>query len=519
MIMFKSIMKKFKSKKLSFFAALMLLIALPVSVWAAWGPSRPVFDYNNPAQQVGSMDGPVFNSFINAPNYGDERNFTTSSQSGAANWTSRNAVAPGDEVDVRVYVHNNANEATNTAEYDHKGIARNTRVRVDVPEGLANGFDVTGYVSADNATPAVVYDSTELINDSQAFGLTYKPGSARIYNNGPWTNGIPLSDDVVSAGGAQIGYDALNGEFPGCFDYKAVVIITLKVEAPELDFSKQVTTPGASEWHEEITAGVGDTVSWLISFENTGSAVMNNVTIRDEVPTSLDIVPGSITAFDVNRPDGEVLPDTALSAGGVNLGNYGVNGGGYVRFRTVINESALDECLARNVAYGRGHNVPEQSDDAVVVIEDCVPVEPVYSCDLLEMTNIGGNTYQFETQYTAEGGAMVQNFSYNFGDGSEALLTDMSSVEYTYSEPGTYVASVTVNVLVDGEVQEATSQACTASTKIAPVTPDEPVKPVTPSPAQPTMLPVTGVGSLIGLFAATSAAGTIGYRLLLTRRG
>src|SRR5476651_585071 len=45
------------------------------TAFAGWTPDRPVFDWNNPAQQVGSTTGPVFNSFINTPFYGDERTF------------------------------------------------------------------------------------------------------------------------------------------------------------------------------------------------------------------------------------------------------------------------------------------------------------------------------------------------------------------------------------------------------------------------------------------------------------
>src|SRR5690349_12346600 len=64
------------------------VLAIPASVLAGFGPNRPTFDYNkfdpsksctDPSQangRCGSMDGPVFNSFINTPSYGDERNFT-----------------------------------------------------------------------------------------------------------------------------------------------------------------------------------------------------------------------------------------------------------------------------------------------------------------------------------------------------------------------------------------------------------------------------------------------------------
>src|SRR5690606_16837369 len=248
------------------------------------------------------LNGPVFNSFINTPTYGDERNFTTASPAGTAQWRDGNTVTPGQEVEVRVFVHNNANVETNDEDSNFVGVARNTRVRIAIPDGVANGFDVTGYVSADNAKPKQVYDSTPLTNANQAFDLEYVPGSAKIFNNGPWKNGRALSDDVVNANGALIGFDALNGSLPGCFEYQAVVIVKLKVKAPELEIKKQVTTPGSSEWKEHINCKIGDTVSWLITVTNTGDTVLNNLTVRDVMPKGVRLVPGSITVYDVNRP-------------------------------------------------------------------------------------------------------------------------------------------------------------------------------------------------------------------------
>jgi hypothetical protein len=69
-----------------------MILAIPVLAMA-WGPTRPTFDYNkydqsdptcraasNDHGRCGSMNGPVFNSFVNVPGYGDERNFVTISQ-------------------------------------------------------------------------------------------------------------------------------------------------------------------------------------------------------------------------------------------------------------------------------------------------------------------------------------------------------------------------------------------------------------------------------------------------------
>lgn len=222
----------------------LLVLATPLTVFAAWGPDRPTFDYNAPASNRGSLTGPVFNSFTNAPQYGDERNFVTTSRGGAADWRDAVDTQGNQEVEFRAYIHNNANETTNASGL---GVARNTRIRFYVPEGQqAKAFDVAGYVSADNATPKRVYDTARVASQAQqAFSLDYVEGSARLYNNGPFAGGVVLPDEVAGQNGALIGFDALNGNLPGCFQYKAVVIIKVKVKTPTPPPTPTPPTPPA----------------------------------------------------------------------------------------------------------------------------------------------------------------------------------------------------------------------------------------------------------------------------------
>ncbi len=494
------------NKKVLILAAVFAAIAIPVTVRAAWGPDRPVFDWNNPADRKGSTTGPVFNSFINTPTYGDERNFTTASPANQAVWRDEVAVQPGQEYDVRVFVHNNANQDTNASGV---GVAKNTRVRVALPSGYANGFDVAGYVSADNAKPQMVYDSAALRNNNQTFALSYVPGSAKIYNNDAFKNGAPLPDGVVSANGTPIGHNDLSGNMPGCFEFQAVVIIRVKVVAPKLQFSKKVTTPGSTNWQKNITAKSGDTVSWLLDYKNVGTGLMKDITLRDTMPANAKLVSGSITWIDENHPNGYPLQDTVLNSGGINLGDAAPRGGGYIRFRTVIDKDPKD-CVVKNVAFGRAKDVPEIKDDASVNIENCKPSKPVYSCDLLSGQLISGRKYRFTAKATAQGGATISRYFYNFGDGTEQLTTDRTTVEHTYAKPGNYVSTVRVEVKVDGQTKIAESESCKVTINI-------PENPETP-PTVTTVLPNTGPGDVVGIFAATTFAGALVHRFVLGRR-
>ncbi len=213
-----------KRALISLVAVLTLLVPLAVS--AAFGPSRPIKDWNVPADRTG-FDHVVFNSFINTPYWGDERAFLDgkiTTESDSAFRDPINNVKDGDEITVRMYVHNNGNDGLNAG---GQTLARNTKVRIALPASSASSHQATGYISADNAVPQSVYDTASFASDSP-FSLEYVPGSAQIATG---AMNVKISDSIVTSG-APIGYDQLNGVVPGCFQYQALVFIKVKVKKP-----------------------------------------------------------------------------------------------------------------------------------------------------------------------------------------------------------------------------------------------------------------------------------------------
>ncbi len=505
-----------KSKSTNKFVVIILAlmaIVIPATAWAAWGPGRPVWDWNDPAQRKGSLTGPVFNSFINTPTYGDERNLTSVSPVGDGNWTDTVNAQINQEVEVHVFIHNNANESTNESGL---GIAKNTKVEVYLPEGVGSGFDVGGYISADNATPKRVYDTANIRSNNANFGIEYVPGSAKIYNNSAWKNGFALSDDVVKTGGTPIGYNILNGDLPGCFDYIATVTIRVKLVAPKLNFDKKVTTPGSTEWKKTMVTKPGDTNSWLLDFTNVGSDKINKVVLKDPIPAGLKLVSGSILWVDTAHPNGQQLPDNALSGGGIDLGNYAPQGGGYVRFRTIVDKD-FDfnkvSCKLINIGYARADYVSELSSSASLIVDvngngntddDCKS-KPIYSCDALKSEKLADRKFRFTVTSTAKD-AKLKSVNYNFGDGTTPLITDKTTVDHTYTNDGSHTVRVSLTFDVGGQVQTATSDACatTVSTDIP-----------TPPKATPQVLPNTGAGDVMGIFAGTSIVGAFVHRFIL----
>src|SRR5665213_309731 len=89
-----------------------VLIGLPAAVFAGFAPSdRQTFQCITPDNCPGA-NYVTFNSFTNAPNYGDERAFFDGKDAGVTGpggYQDSIGVHDGQELVLRVYIHNNAN--------------------------------------------------------------------------------------------------------------------------------------------------------------------------------------------------------------------------------------------------------------------------------------------------------------------------------------------------------------------------------------------------------------------------
>lgn len=144
------------------------------------------------------------------------------------------------------------------------------------------------------------------------------------------------------------------------------------------------------------------------------------------------------------------------------------------------------------------------------------PVVPVSSgsCKAVDMTT-GDNRKVNVTINGLTNNATITAYKVDWGDGkASAKQTDT----HTYDKDGTYniVAHVQVK-FADGHSEWLTADACkkqvTFEAGKPPVTP-----PVTPPTTPPTTLINTGAGSIASIFAITSLAGAMAYRLFMTRR-
>ena len=504
-------------KKVLFAIATVAAIAgIAVGVQAGFGPDRPTYTMAVPADHI------TFNSITDNPVAGDERAFLKGAIDGAAGFTDPvTGATDGQEITLQMYVHNNAASNLNLK-------ALNTTVRVALPTTGSRTQTVTGYISADNATPGTVSDTLDLTGaNNGSFELEYIPGSAEFTNN-VFKNGTPLADSIVTTG-ALVGYDKMDGVIPGCTEYSGWVTLKVKVKMPNYAVQKSVRLKGegADKWRESANVKIGDTVQWLVKVSNIGNTDLKNIIVLDQLPPYMSVVPGTVKLIDggaYTDTNPYIYPNSAIQEKdgkvyvNVNSGDYAPGSIAYVMFDAVVKDDKAIECgnqLLYNIAYATPEGLGAVSDTAQVIVvneQPCEqPTKPVYSCDELNVTTIGGREIEAQVKTTALNGATLNNITYSFGNGSQNLVTDKSTVNYTYASDGTYTIKAVPSFTVDGKTVTATSDNCVKTVSFQSNTP------VTP----PSVLPNTGGGSagtLIGLFAGSTAIGTLGYRFWAIRR-
>ncbi len=507
-------MKKFmnflknNSRKIVTIVTVAAVVGLAGTAFASFGPDRPTKAYT---QGVAGFDHVTFNSFTGVPNIGDERNFLTGKIAGADGgfYDPMTKLRNNDEVMMRVYVHNNADSSLNES---GRGVAKNTKVRVQLPSGetVAQNQSAKAFISADNAQPTEIFDTLDMkTEDNSGFAIKYIPGSAQVTSN----EGTTAISDSVVAGGVNL------GDEKGCFEFVKLITIKIKITAPDYTLEKTVRPNGSTsvnDWKKTMNVNAGDTVEWRLNFKNTGSTDLNDVAVVDNLPKGLSAVPGSVKLFDTNFPAGYQYPDSAIQANGrqinVNTGTRLPGVRAIVTFKTKIADLKDLECgvnTFKNVGFATpGNGNGTVTDDSSVTVEkECEEMPPVYECTSLSAISLGGNKYSFTTKIKAENGATVNKYIYNFGDASAELNTDKNVVEHQFTKPGEYNIYVRVLFNIGSTQKEAR-----CSTKVVITT--TPAPPTTPV----TEIPSTGAGEVLaGLFGTSATAYAI-YAWIASRR-
>ena len=329
-------MNKIYKSVLSAGAAIAILGAsiTPVLV-NAWGDSsngRP--SYTIAEVNSGKIDDIITFNSISDGKIGNEKNFVGAkdASTNADTWNANTIdVKDGGTYTIRLYVHNNNPFGT-------EKIAKDVKATFSVPTTVSNSQTIVGYLDSSNATPNRYWDEVTL-KMSDNFYIEYVKGSAKYTNAKMGT--VSLPNELITSG-ATLGYDKLDGNIPGCFGYDGVVTMDVKVhKSVAAKVAKQVRIKGTKTWSESVEAKVGDEVEYQIEYVNLLSETVNNVMIRDVLPTNVEYVKDSTYLYNSNYQSGTLLADNTLTTTGINIGSYDAKGNAYVRFTGKVVDNSL----------------------------------------------------------------------------------------------------------------------------------------------------------------------------------
>jgi hypothetical protein len=204
-------------------------LAVPAAVFAGYAPAgRQTYQCVTPSNCPGA-DHVVFNSFTNAPNYGDERDFLNVRDASSQTWLNNIKVHDGEKLVVRAYVHNNANpNAIGVA----AATAHNTKLQVILPTSEKASNTAAAQISASNANPGTVSDTIDLAGakpftlafDKDApVQVTYRPNGTGDFVTRALPNATFSNDQTMNAD---------LGDWHGCFNYSALITMTVVVHMP-----------------------------------------------------------------------------------------------------------------------------------------------------------------------------------------------------------------------------------------------------------------------------------------------
>lgn len=331
------------SKSILGIAASLTMISgtLAPATTMAWGDSQPNGRPSYTIEQINAGelgDTITFNSISNGK-IGNEKNFVGARIAGGeGTWNADSInVEDGKTYTIRLYVHNNSPKG-------EKAVAEDVKTTFSLPTTVAKSQTIIGYIDSSNATPDRYWDEVTL-NADESFYIEYVEDSARFENDK--LGSVKLSNDVIISG-TKIGYEALDGNIPGCYEYDGVVLIDVVVHyaaTTKLKQTVRIKDSGDKTWYDVVDAKVGQEVEYKIEFTNLSDVTVKDVMIRDVLPTNVEYIAGTTDLYNASYPEGVRLGDT-LTTTGVNIGNYLAKDMAEVYFFGKVVDKTLSDCGA-----------------------------------------------------------------------------------------------------------------------------------------------------------------------------
>lgn len=438
---------------------------------------------------------------------------------GDASYKEAITATSGQVVKLQVYYRNSADVSSDKT-------ANSVRVKISLP--AQDGLKQTVTASVKGANTHELKDQVAVTVDREGARLQYIPGTAVWkHNTGsaeqPKFEETAISDELVVGGqGVDLG-----NQKPG-EPFGSTVTVQARVVAPGVNTTLESQVKGeTNKWSANNSAKPGDAMRYIIGYQNTSNSQQKQVAVRSVLPAKMQLVPGSTMLYNTSNPNGVRLTNDHITDKGIVIGNYGPGANAYVVFEAMV--AAVDQLACGNnelraISFVRPEGVDEYLNTAVTSVKrDCAaksptpsPAQPqaAYSCDQLNLTKGEGRKLTASLDYTATNGAKLKLVSYDFGDGTQPLTTDKTTVEHIYGKDGTYTVTATLTITANGKEQTATSAACSKAVSFAapPASGSTP-----PAPAGSNDLPNSGPGSVAALFIGASTVGFVIHHLIVGR--
>lgn len=180
--------------------------------------NRKTFTWKNRAPYA------VFNSIIDNPEIGDEREFVRIKEINSEKETAYSRqikIKKGHTYEVFIYYHNNADP--NTIAKKAIGIADGSAIRSSFPKLIKadEPNSISATIIAGDTNPLEVSDSINITSDEDCY-LKYVPGTAIIHNKGA-LNGQSPGPDYLFGVGSLIGFNKISGLLPGGEEYAGFI--------------------------------------------------------------------------------------------------------------------------------------------------------------------------------------------------------------------------------------------------------------------------------------------------------
>lgn len=335
-----------------------------------------------------------------------------------------------------------------------------------------------------------------VIRDSMPPRLNYVPGSTWLINQ---TNpgGVNYSSDNLTNGGIVIG------------DYgpNANAFVYYNVTIPEADG----LLCGTTKFRNVAVARPAN----MNEFYNTADVhVDSGRECEEEQPVySCDMLTADKNAISIG--DTVTYTVKATAQNGASVTGYTVDfGDGQTADidstdTTATVQHTYSEAGAKTVnatAHFDVNGQPQSDSQGCATSVDVQDEPEAPYCKIVEATMIDRTKVRV-TVATSDDSA-INTISYDFGDGSDKVVTTDKTVEYTYTTDGQKNITVVVK-MTNGD--DVTDVSCTAQVNVQPETPSTPITPGTPE------LPNTGAGSALAGLIGTGALG-MSVRAWLTSR-